>query len=113
MLDIANFAEDNILHQPLSEALYDAAASFVEKAEGSGNKLGRVLGFFTDESENHAGVIFKLMKRVMKSVNCDNCHQSPCLDGLKLTRQNFTPGAKVVLLLPEGHPEKNQCVRRK
>ena len=27
VLDIANFAEDNILHQPLSEALYDAAAS--------------------------------------------------------------------------------------
>ena len=42
LLDVANLAEENVLHQPLSEALYDVAVSFVENAEGSGNKLKSV-----------------------------------------------------------------------
>ena len=34
VLDVANLAEENILHQQLSAALYDAAAGFVKKAFG-------------------------------------------------------------------------------
>ena len=105
MLDVANLAEENILHQPLSEALYDAAASFVKKAEGLENMLERMLDIFTDENEDHAVVVFKVIKRAkkMKSGNCSNCNQASCLNGQRLLIQNFAPGAKVRL---------GGCVRR-
>ena len=97
VLDVANLAEENILHQPLSVALYDAAASFVKKAEGLENMLERMLDIFTDENEDHAVVVFKVIKSVkkMKSGNCSNCKQASCLNGQRLTIQNFAPAAKV------------------
>ena len=68
----------------------------MKKAEGSDNKLERMLDFFTDETENHAVVVFMVIKRVknMKSENCSNFKQTPCLDGQRLTIENFVPGAK-------------------
>jgi hypothetical protein len=38
VLGVALLAEDNILHQPIAEALYDASARFVMKAERSEDK---------------------------------------------------------------------------
>ena len=93
MLDVANLAEENIHHQPLSEALYEAAASFVKKAE--------MLELFTDENDDHAMVIFKVIKRAkklkLKSENLPaaSCKQAPCRDGQRISTQNFTRGAKV------------------
>jgi len=88
VLEIANLAEENILHNPLSEALYEAAARFVKTSE--------VLDFFTDKNDDNALVIYKMLKRVnkLRGEICEYCLRTPCLDGKRLTRDNFTPGAK-------------------
>jgi len=91
VLEVARLAEDNILHQSLSGALYDAAARFVKKDKGVVDDL------CTDGNEEYAMVIFKLIKRSnkVKSDLCGNCQQATCLTGQQLTRDNFVKGAKV------------------
>jgi len=95
VLEIAVLAEDNILHEPLSEALYAAAVSFVFE-----NKEIVFLDLCADGNEEHAGVIFKLLNRVGKIKErkkpCGNCQQTPCLNGQKLTKHNFVKGATVI-----------------
>ena len=59
VLKVATLGEDNILHEPLSEALYEAAVCFVKKK-------GVFVGLCADGNEEHAGVIFKIMNRVGK-----------------------------------------------
>eukprot|EP00092_Neocalanus_flemingeri_P017898 GFUD01019364.1.p1 GENE.GFUD01019364.1~~GFUD01019364.1.p1 ORF type:complete len:263 (+),score=75.50 GFUD01019364.1:54-842(+) len=59
VLRIAILAEDNVFHQPLSEALYDAAASFMEKG-----LLEKIPKIFTEANHKHALVIFKVMERL-------------------------------------------------
>jgi len=99
VLNIAIFAEENIHHNPLSEALYDAAAGFVKEAINRvGSKFNEVMDLYTAENEAHALVIFKLLERVKdKNYKCENCQQSPCLSGQKVTRQNFAPGATAAI----------------
>eukprot|EP00092_Neocalanus_flemingeri_P085207 GFUD01107191.1.p1 GENE.GFUD01107191.1~~GFUD01107191.1.p1 ORF type:complete len:284 (-),score=76.20 GFUD01107191.1:86-898(-) len=94
VLSIAILAEDSILHQPLSEALYDVAASFIKK--DFNGKL-EDLHVFTEANEKHALIIFKVMKQVKKirSPTCENCNQSSCLDGQNVTLQKFVEGASV------------------
>lgn len=100
VLDVALLAEENILHQPLSEALYDASASFVMKTEGVEHEM------FADENEKQAVVVFKIMNRVkkvksgkvqMKSTFC-RCLQVPCKNGEKVTSQNFVKGGRLLML---------------
>ena len=96
VLDVAILAEDNILHEPLSEALYDAAVCYVFV-----NKEIVFLDLCADGNDEHAGVIFKLLNRVgkikkEKIYNCGNCQQTPCLNGQKLTKQNFVKLATVI-----------------
>jgi len=87
VLDVANLAEENILHQPLSEALYEAAAGFVKKTD--------VLDFFTDENDDNSKVIFKMIKMMkklkLKTETCGSCLQATCLDGQRMRSQNFIP----------------------
>jgi len=91
VLEVGLLAEENVLHQELSEALYDAAAGFVKKVKGAVNDL------CADENEEHAVVIFKIINRSrkVKSELCGNCQQAPCLTGQQLTSANFVKGAKV------------------
>jgi len=97
-LDVAILAENNILHKSLSDALYDASASFVKNADGEG-MLERVMDLFAKENEEHSLVIFKIMEKAKKTEinSCKNCKKSPCIDGEKLTEKNFTQGASVAL----------------
>jgi len=97
VLEVGLLAEENVLHQELSEALYDAAAGFV-KVKGAVNDL------CADENEEHAMVIFKIINRSNKVINrsrkvkselCGNCQQTTCLSGQQLTSANFVTGAKV------------------
>jgi len=92
ILDTAIVAEDEIIYPPLSEALYEAAARFMNKADGYGKKFKEVMDLCAGDSEAHALVIVKLLKR-MKDYDCKNCKWSPCLNGLRLTTENFVPGA--------------------
>lgn len=119
VLAVAILAEENIVHPPLSEALYDAAANFM--AEGAWrNKLECMLNLFTEESEEHGMVVFKLIKRAKKRKLedvCVTCEQTPCLDGKRLRVENFTPGAKVAPMMkkyygggiPTGCLRLNKC----
>eukprot|EP00092_Neocalanus_flemingeri_P022140 GFUD01024016.1.p1 GENE.GFUD01024016.1~~GFUD01024016.1.p1 ORF type:complete len:277 (-),score=67.44 GFUD01024016.1:154-984(-) len=71
VLDVAILAEDSILHPPLSEALYVAAASFL-KSKFNG-KLENVVDF-TVENEStqlHGLVLFKMLA-MMKNIPVSN-----------------------------------------
>jgi len=98
VLEVGLLAEENVLHQELSEALYDAAAGFVKKVKGAVNDL------CADGNEEHAEVIFKIINRSNKVINrsrkvnselCGNCQQATCLSGQQVTSANFVTGAKV------------------
>jgi len=103
-LDVAILAENNILYQRLSDALYDSTAFFMKKKFGG--KIDKVFNFCseTDASGIHGQVIFKMIGRMKNLPNptptpkCENCEQEQpsCLNGQVLTRENFVPGAKVV-----------------
>jgi len=96
VLPIAMLAEENIVHPPLSEALYDAAANFMKEVPWK-NKFESILDLFTDESEEHGMVVFKLVKRAKKrklEEECIMCKQTTCLDGKQLSFHNFCSGAK-------------------
>jgi len=90
VLEVGLLAEENVLHQELSEALYDVAAGFVKDKRA-------VDDLCADENEEHAVVIFKVINksRKVKSELCGNCQQTPCLSGQQLTSANFVKGAKV------------------
>jgi len=97
VLEVGLLAEENVLHQELSEALYDAAAGFVKDKSA-------VDDLCADENEEHALVIFKMINRCNKVINrsrkvkselCGNCQQAPCLSGQQLTSANLVKGAKV------------------
>ena len=95
VIEVVILAEDNILHEPLSEALYDAAVCFVFI-----NKEIVFLDLCADGNDEHAGVIFKLLNKVgkikkEKNNHCGNCQQTPCLNGQKLTKQSFVKLATV------------------
>jgi len=101
VLDVAILAEKNVLHQPLSETLYDTAAVFMK--DHFDGKIDNVFDFCseTEASEVHALALFKMMARMKTLPNptqkCENCEQTICLNGQELTRDNFVPGAQVTL----------------
>eukprot|EP00092_Neocalanus_flemingeri_P027503 GFUD01029836.1.p1 GENE.GFUD01029836.1~~GFUD01029836.1.p1 ORF type:complete len:266 (+),score=70.19 GFUD01029836.1:59-856(+) len=97
ILEVAILAEANILHVPFSDALYDAATSFLKnKFDG---KVENVFDFFaeTEASEIHGLVLLKMVARMKVLVlqGCENCRKASCLNGQKLTLENFVPGAMV------------------
>ena len=64
VLDVAILAEENILHQPLSEVLYDTATFFLmKKFDG---KLSQAIEFFSgsEATEVHGLVLMKIMARM-------------------------------------------------
>eukprot|EP00092_Neocalanus_flemingeri_P102204 GFUD01130718.1.p1 GENE.GFUD01130718.1~~GFUD01130718.1.p1 ORF type:complete len:242 (+),score=58.43 GFUD01130718.1:52-777(+) len=98
VLDVAILAEDNLHHQPLSDTLYEAAASFLkQKFDG---KLENVCNFCSeiDASEANALVLLKMLAKmkILPNPKCGNCKQTSCLNGQVLTRENFVRGATVV-----------------
>jgi len=103
LLDVAILAENNILYQRLSEALYDSAAVFMKKKFGG--KMDNVVNFCSeaDASGIQGQVIVKMIGRMKSLPNpttnpkCENCEQEQpsCFNGHVLTRENFVPGAKV------------------
>ena len=99
-LDIAILAENNIHHRPLSDALYDASASFLKIKF---KDVDSVVDFFSEQEnhEEHALVIFKIIKKIRR-IKCGNCQQTPCLNGKGVTHQNFEPGANVTARQGEG-----------
>jgi len=104
-LDVAILAENNILHEPLYDALYDAIIRFVKKAEDIETRFDRVMDLFAKENKEHAMVIFNIMERVKniekvkktEKHDCRNCKKFPCIDGQRLNENNFTRGATVAL----------------
>eukprot|EP00092_Neocalanus_flemingeri_P037484 GFUD01040816.1.p1 GENE.GFUD01040816.1~~GFUD01040816.1.p1 ORF type:complete len:274 (-),score=42.39 GFUD01040816.1:15-836(-) len=106
VLDVAILAEESILHQPLSAALYFAAPSFLKSAFNG--KLEKAVDFCVENesTELHGLVLFKMlatMKNIPDPDLCENCKQTPCLNGKTLTAQNFMPGAKVAKVDPRDY----------
>jgi hypothetical protein len=83
VLDVAIMAEENILHQALSEALYDVAALFLQK------KI----------AETHGLVLLKLMARMerLSAHRCENCPHIPCQNGKNVNIGSIAPEAKALV----------------
>jgi len=100
VLAVAILAEENSLHYPLSEALYDVAAAFLKQKFA--NKVENVYNFFSEAevSELHGLVLMKMMGRIKFLPNkkeCDNCKQVPCLNGQRVKcNSSAVVGTKVV-----------------
>eukprot|EP00092_Neocalanus_flemingeri_P065255 GFUD01079298.1.p1 GENE.GFUD01079298.1~~GFUD01079298.1.p1 ORF type:complete len:135 (-),score=40.23 GFUD01079298.1:183-587(-) len=83
-----------IVHQSLSEALYDAVASFLMKRFN--NMLDTAIDFFaeTEATEVYSLVLMKMMARMKlqsnqklpQSPNCKNCNQNFCLQNFCLQK---------------------------
>merc|ERR1719452_361746 len=100
VLAVAILAEENSLHYPLSEALYDVAAAFLKQKFA--NKVENVYNFFSEAeaSELHGLVLMKIMGRIKFLPNkkeCDNCKQVLCLNGQRVRCNSAVVGAKVVI----------------
>eukprot|EP00092_Neocalanus_flemingeri_P021867 GFUD01023722.1.p1 GENE.GFUD01023722.1~~GFUD01023722.1.p1 ORF type:complete len:273 (-),score=76.30 GFUD01023722.1:16-834(-) len=99
VLQIVSLAEENSHHEPLSEAIYDVATAFLKQVfEG---KLQKASDFFSEalvSAEFNAMALAKIMAMLnkIKPLYCQNCYQSPCLDGQGVTRENFVPGATIL-----------------
>jgi len=100
--DVGFLAEQYSLRQQLVDTLYDSAAqSLSEKFDG---EFGSVIEFFNKlgaEAEAPASpsatTLMKIVGKVKKPTVCENCKSSPCMDGTKLTMENFVPDAEVML----------------
>eukprot|EP00092_Neocalanus_flemingeri_P000053 GFUD01000055.1.p1 GENE.GFUD01000055.1~~GFUD01000055.1.p1 ORF type:complete len:260 (-),score=57.82 GFUD01000055.1:16-795(-) len=92
--EVAILAEQNIHHQPFSEALYDTLATFL-KIKFNGN-LMNALDFCLDYEATEAQglVLFEMI--VLSEPKCANCQKSSCLNGQNVTVQNYVPGSRVV-----------------
>jgi len=103
VLEVATLAQENILLEDLSKALFMSATKCLRKEFGSSSK--KVFDFYTDQpgiDESHALIIFKMMsmmKTVPNAPVCLNCKMpgDQCLDGVGISSANFVPGAKVTL----------------
>jgi hypothetical protein len=105
VMEVAVLGENNLFLPPLSDALYDSATIFLEKHFQ--NNLGKALAFFseTEATSINSRVLHELMSRINNSSICSNCKQSPCLDGLGVSLENFAPDAKVAAVRGRGHSD--------
>jgi len=100
ILNVCLLAEQYSLREQLVDTLYDSAAqSLSEKFDG---EFGRVIEFFNELSAEaltspSATTLMKIVGKVKKPTVCENCKSSPCMDGIKLTMDNFVPNADVML----------------
>ena len=100
VLEVAILAESNVVHNQLSEALYNLAVGILKKKFD--DKLENALDFFskTEATEEHGLVLLKIMAKMknIPSSKCGNCKLAsrPCLDGHDVTDINFVKGANVV-----------------
>jgi len=106
VFEIALLAEESILHLPLSNALYDAVATFLQ-LEFEDNML-KTVEFFTEPetTERRSLVIVKVLKLLVlkqktsdtKLSICGNCQKSPCFNGGSVVDENFVVGASVTVM---------------
>jgi len=102
ILNVGLLAEQYSLREQLVDTLYESAAqSLSEKFDG---EFGSVIEFFNEigaEAEAPASpsatTLMKIVGKVKKPTVCENCKSSPCMDGTKLTMENFVPNADVML----------------
>jgi len=102
ILNVGLLAEQYSPREQLVDTLYDSAAqSLSEKFDG---EFGSVIEFFNKlgaEAEAPASpsvtTLMKIVGKVKKPTVCENCKSSPCMDGIKLTLENFVPDADVML----------------
>jgi len=100
VLDVGLLADQYSVHEELAETLYDTAARGLTSIfDGEVTKVGE---FFTKlVTEAPASTSFKGLERIMARVGkppvCDNCKSSPCMNEENVTKDNFVPGANVII----------------
>jgi len=118
-IEVATLAQESILLQELSHALFLCATRCLK--EEFGNDSEKVYDFCTDQpgiNESHALVIFKMMT-LMKTVpnppnmTCKNCKMSrkQCLNGVGISSANFVPGANITPNINQGRNDVVRLVR--
>jgi len=100
VLNVGLLADQNSVHGELAETLYEAAAIGLSKMfDGD---VVKVQQFFHELDATEAPTstssfksLVKIMARVRKLAVCKNCKGTPCLNGRKITKENFVPGAAI------------------
>jgi len=99
ILGVCVLAEQYSVHEELKETLQMATAQSLSTIfEGD---LAKAIDFFAqrdidDSTPISAKSLAQLIARLMKikPMVCHNCKSSPCLTGVRITKENFVPGAK-------------------
>jgi len=100
VLNVGLLADQNSVHEELAETLYEAAAIGLSKMfDGD---VVKVQQFFHEldateapTSSSSSKSLIKIMARVRKLEVCKNCKATPCLNGRKITKENFVPEASI------------------
>jgi len=100
VLNVGLLADKNSVHEELAETLYEAAALGLSKMfDGD---VVKVQQFFHELDATEAPTstssfksLVKIMARVRKAAVCKNCKVTPCLNGRKITTENFVSGALI------------------
>jgi len=110
VIEVALLAEENSVHEKLSETLYDVVACFLVKKFGG--KLINAINMFsqTEATEAHGLVLMKTMAKMAKFILCSNCQSSTCRNGVGVTRENFMPGAKVTGVNQRGNEQIDRLI---
>jgi len=106
VVDIGVLAIKYAVHDKLAEALYEASAKSLSRIfNGELNKAVEFLSQIDSDVSldliRYKSVV-KIMVRLSKvtptTTVCINCKAFPCITGVKLTRDNFVPGAKITAI---------------
>jgi len=101
VIDVGVLAVQYAVHEKLAEALYEACAKRLSrKFNGDLNKVAEYLSEINSDDSldlTRCKSVLKIMARLCKIMAsyCVNCKASPCITGVRLSRDNFVEGAKI------------------
>jgi len=100
IIDVGILAIQHEVHDTLAEALLEASAQRLSRIF-KGN-LNNALDYLSEmDTDDSLDIIkYKSLMKIMatlRNINvCVNCKVSPCIKGVKLSRDNFVPRSKIV-----------------
>jgi len=103
VLNVGVLADQYSAHEESTETLYKAATKYLRKMFDG--QLIKAIDFFAeidaDTSPSLCRSAAKMMARLktIPPAVCSNCKASPCLNGVRITRTNSVPGAKLSCVL--------------
>ena len=102
IIDVGVLALKHEVHDKLAEALLEASAQKLARiSKGKLNKALDTLDYLSkiDGDESYDITKYKSMMKIMARMRditvCSNCKVFPCISGVRLSRDNFVPGARI------------------